>query len=96
MSSIHDCAKAGDSAALNKFFTDLKEGALAFGPYTWPSVVEPPSPPKADGGGGGEGGGNGSRASASAPRAEAELANGQYAQESGDEVEEIVLEDDDE
>eukprot|EP01046_Picozoa_sp_COSAG06_P015186 COSAG06_NODE_965_length_11299_cov_14.725536_7_plen_368_part_00 len=85
--------KAGDSAALNKFFTDLKEGALAFDPYTWPSVVEPPSPPKAEEGGGG---GNGSRASGSAPRAEAELANGQYAQESGEEVEEIVLEDDDE
>ena len=71
----------------------MKEGALAFDPYTWPSVVEPPSPPKAEEGGGG---GNGSRASGSAPRAEAELANGQYAQESGEEVEEIVLEDDDE
>merc|ERR550537_107388 len=62
--------RATDSAALNKFFTDLKEGALAFESYRWPTVVEPPA---------GEGGDEGSDSSGGrekdtpppSPRAEA-------------------------
>merc|ERR1711988_810704 len=67
--------KPSDSAALNKFFRDLKEGALAFESYTWPSVVEPPK-----GEGRSNNGGSAERDRASPPppppRAEAELANG--------------------
>ena len=88
--------RASDSAALNKFFTDLKEGALAFESYTWPSVVKPPS---AEGGGSDSdsdsAGERGKGARPPPPRGEAELANGQYAQESSEAVEEIILEDDD-
>ncbi len=85
--------RPGDSAALNKFFTELKEGALAFESYAWPTVVEPPA------GGSGDNDSGSERGKASLPpppRAEAELANGQYAQESSEDVEEIILEDDDE
>ena len=87
--------RPSDSAALNKFFTELKEGALAFESYTWPTVVEPPTGE----GSNGDGDSSGARGKASPPpppRAEAELANGQYAQDSSEEVEEIILEDDDE
>ena len=87
--------RASDSAALTKFFTDLKEGALAFESYTWPSVVKPPP---GEGGGGGDSDSSGERGKGARPpppRAEAELANGQYAQESSEAVEEIIIEDDD-
>ena len=84
--------RATDSAALNKFFTDLKEGALAFESYTWPSIVEP----RSGGSERTEGDNSGGTATPPPPpRAEAELANGQYAQESSEDVEEIILEDDD-
>jgi len=84
--------RASDSAALNKFFRDLKEGALAFESYTWPSIVAPSTDE-----GGVNSGANSGRDKASPPpppKAEAELANGQYAQESSEAVEEIILEDD--
>ena len=80
--------KNTDTAALSKFFTELKEGALAFESFAWPTNVAPPKS---------EGSGSGGKAPAPTPaRAEAELANGQYAQDSGEEVEEIVMEDDEE
>ena len=82
--------KNSDTAGLSKFFTELKEGALAFESYAWPTNVEPP---KSEGGGSGSGG---KAKTPAPPRAEAELANGQYAQDSGKEVEEIVMEDDEE
>lgn len=79
-----------DRKAITKFFTDLKEGALSFAAFVWPTNTT--KKPKAGGGGGGKGEG---AAAPPPPRSKAELSSAQYANDV-DEGEVIELQDDDE
>ena len=79
-----------DRKAITKFFTDLKEGALSFAAFVWPTTTT--KKPKAGGGGGGKGEG---AAAPPPPRSKAELSSAQYANDV-DEGEVIELQDDDE